>query len=242
MRAIVLVLVLAARASPYPALIRTIKRTWGAVRIPRVDVLYYYGGSHHVADGSELVLPVPDDLAHTGAKTIAAFDYALRHREFDLVFRTNCSSYVDLPNLHDYVAANATPHQFYAGRVGTHGSIPFASGSGDFLSRDLVELVVEKQRAWDHSALDDVALGALLNQEGVRPASAPRQDYVAPVEPHEVNTSHFHFRCKTSSRHRRADIELLLAIHRAFCDERGLPPVSDGVLGSARRVVRRALR
>src|SRR5204863_6336152 len=106
------VAVLGARRSPYPRLIRTLKRTWAAARVEDVDVVFYYGGVEEVRRGADVFLRVPDDFAHIGDKTIALFEYLLAHDDFDLLFRTNSSSYVDLPNLRAWSDehASATSH------------------------------------------------------------------------------------------------------------------------------------
>jgi hypothetical protein len=218
-----LVLVLGTRFRPYPMLIRASEATWASVAVPDVEVVFYFGGDGpRMADG-HLTLPVPDDFAHIGEKTIACFEYLLENREFDLVFRTNCSSYVDLMNLSRYVAAHAQARGFYAGTPSTHGGVTFASGSGYFLSRDLVELVVRERDAWNHALLDDVALGLLLSTAGHTPVAVPRIDYSTPREVVDVDVSQFHFRCKTPSRARLDDVEILLRLHRAFCRARNRP-------------------
>src|SRR5205823_14785151 len=112
-----LVLVLSSHAAPYPTLIRTIKRTWASVPVVGVDTVFYFGGRELEANGRDLNLPVPDDLPHVGEKTLACFEYVLANREFDLVFRTNCSSYVDLLNLREFVRAKAAQERFYSGNV-----------------------------------------------------------------------------------------------------------------------------
>ena len=223
----VLVLVLGCRADPYPALVETIKRTWASVKAEDVDVLFYYGGTELVDAGRDLFLPAPDDLPHVGEKTIAALAYVLANRDFDLVFRTNCSSYVDLPNLRDFALAHGREHDFYSGLLGVHQGITFASGSGFFLSRDLAEVVVAQRSAWDHSLVDDVALGALLAHHGVRPEPAPRRDYRSAAEVTDVDTSQFHFRCRSDSARRLEDARVIVELHRAFCEARGLPVIRD---------------
>jgi hypothetical protein len=218
-----LVLVLGTRFRPYPMLIRAAEATWASVATPDVEVIFYFGGGGPRLMRGHLTLPVPDDFAHIGEKTIACFEYVLENREFDLVFRTNCSSYVDLTNLSRYVVEHAPKHGFYAGRPSTQEGVPFASGSGYFLSRDLVELVVREREAWDHALLDDVALGRLLSKEGRLPVATPRIDYASPREVTDVDVSQFHFRCKTSSRARLDDVEVMLRLHRAFCRARNWP-------------------
>ncbi len=219
-----LVLVLATRREPFPELIGTIKRTWAAKRVENVDVLFYYGGDSVALEGDDLTLPVPDDLPNVGRKTLACFEHVLAHRDFEVIFRTNCSTYVDLPNLRRYVAEHAGPTKFYAGKGANLDGIDFATGSGIFLSRDLVELLVEERASWDHAYLDDVAIAKLLHAHGVERRFVPRVVYERPRDARKVDTSAFHFRCKTAptgSSSRRGDVEIMLRIHEAFRRERG---------------------
>lgn len=218
-----LVLVLASHARPYPRLVRTIKRTWASVRVAGIETLFYYGGGALKVDGSDVQLPVPDDLANVGRKTVALFEHLLASREFDLVFRTNCSSYVDLPNLQEFVHARRPGARFYCGTVERHGDVEFASGSGYFLSRDLVQLAVLQRDGWDHSLLDDVALGEVMGRNGVVPVPAPRRDYRSSREVTDVDTSQFHFRCRTESWRRLDDDRTMVKLHAAFAEARGLP-------------------
>jgi hypothetical protein len=238
-----LVLVLGTRFRPYPMLIRAAEATWASVAVPDVEVIFYFGNGGPRESRGHLTLPVPDDFAHIGEKTIVCFEYLLENREFDLVFRTNCSSYVDLANLRSYAAEHARAQGFYAGTSSTHDGVAFASGSGYFLSRDLVELVVHERDSWNHELLDDVALGLLLSNAGQFPVQAPRIDYATPRDVAEVDVSQFHFRCKTSSRARLDDVEIMLRLHRAFCCARNRPcprpPLLEWRLA---RVGRNALR
>jgi hypothetical protein len=221
----ILVLVLGTRAQPFPELIETIKRTWASVAVPDVDVLFYYGdGDRRELEGRDLYLPVGDDLPNTGRKTLACFDYILENRDFDMVFRTNCSTYIDLPNLRRYVDANAARTRFYAGKGNSVDGIDFATGTGIFLSRDLVQLSVDDQARWDHSYLDDVALAKLLHDHGVERHFAPRVVCTKVRHARRIDTSEFHFRCKTAptgSRSRAGDVKLMLAVHKAFLRARG---------------------
>ena len=226
----ILVLVLGARAAPYPALIRTIKRTWASVSVDGVDTLFYYGGDSLSLDGRDLVLPVPDGPLDIGRKTIACFGWCLANRDFDLIFRTNCSSYVALANMARHVAQHGRRCSFYSGRIGHFDGRRFASGSGYFLSRDLVEHAVAAQGAWNHELLDDVALSDLLASEGVEAEPAPRVDYRGVNEIGEVDTSQFHFRCRTESRHRRDDVRVMRKVHRAFDESAGRGAVHGGLV------------
>ena len=233
---------LGAGIAPYPFLMRVIRRTWASVDVPETDVLFYRGGSRASVAPRCVVLPVADDLPNVGRKTIACFEHVLARDPFDVIFRTNCSSYVDLPNLRSYASTHARLARFYAGSLATHEGVPFASGSGYFLSRDLVELVVAHQASWDHGVLDDVALAALLSRHGIRPEPAPRRDHGGRGEEPPVDTSQFHFRCRTDTWGRLGDARLMVELHRAFCDARGEPvPLDLRAAAALERLGRRAL-
>jgi hypothetical protein len=215
-----LVLVLGCRAAPYPELIAAIKRTWASLSVDGTDVLFYYGGETFEIHGRDLFLPVPDDLAHVGHKTLACFEHVLEHTDFDVVFRANASSYIDLPNLSAFVRAQAAKSRYYAGKGADHDSIDFALGSGYFLSRDLVQLVVEKRREWDHRYMDDIALGKLLHANGVERQFAPRMIVRRPKDAERIDVTKFFFACKTPSPSRSGDIEIMSRIHDRFVQAR----------------------
>lgn len=201
---------------------RTIEQTWASVDVPELDVVFYYGGaSRPRARGRHVLLPAGDGLEMTGEKTLAFFEYALERLPFDLLFRTNLSSYVDLPNLRRFADDHARPARYYAGFTGRHEGRTFASGSGYFLSRDLVELALSERPRWNHAVLDDVALAEALARHGVEPVPVPRLDLASPAEARAADTSLFHFRCKTTLRYRPGDVRIMLALHRALLTARG---------------------
>jgi hypothetical protein len=239
----ILVAVLGATAPPYPDLIRTQKRTWAARDVEGVDVVFYYGADALARSGRDIFVPASDAYWDVGPKTIAFFDYALAELDFDLVFRTNCSTYVDLPNLRAWALQHARLERFYAGpivtltpaqvamvrRRGTAETPPAASergcthaaGMGYFLSRDLVQRAVDLRGRWDHSFVDDHALGLVLAAEGFSPEEVPRVVLQTPWAPSSIDTSAFLFRCRTPSSWRRGDIDLMLNVDAAFAEARG---------------------
>jgi Glycosyl transferase family 21 len=239
-----LVAVLGARRPPYDWLVKTIKRTWASVAVPDVETLFYFGnGARTEVRGWDVLLPVDDGPAHTGEKTLAFFEFALENSDFDVLFRTNCSSYVDLTNLREFAAANIGTTGFYAGFTGQHEGIEFASGSGYFLSRDLVEAVVGSRAGWNHDLLDDVALADVLRRLGIAPVPVPRQTYASVREVSRDDVSFFHFRCKTASRYRHGDVRIMLALHRTFLGARGqLVPLSLRLREALAFLLERALR
>ncbi len=168
---------------------------------------------------------LPDTYWLIGAKTLAAFRFALAHYAFDYLMRTNISSYVDLPNLVAQVSGYPA-RGLYAGYPGSSNNCSeFVSGSGYLLSRDLVEAVVSSQRLWEHQFIDDVALSRLLARIGVGHPVTPVRRLEVGGEREAASLSDsdlrscFHFRCKSQIPENQ--IRAMRRIHSRFAEMRG---------------------
>jgi hypothetical protein len=161
----------------------------------------------------KLVTESPEDWSLIGLKTVLAFKYLLANVEFDYLFRTNSSSYLDVPALLDYIVTKPREN-LYAGVVGTvFEKNRFASGAGILLSRDLVQRICDSSELWKHGLVDDVAIAELIgNLQGlpVELTELPRLDLPSLVAAKSIDPelikSHFHFRCKTDSAQETIDI------------------------------------
>ncbi len=167
-------------------------------------------------ENNEIVTSIPDLYSLIGAKTLDAFEVSLKEFEFDYIFRTNVSSYLDIKGLQQFVE-NKSRKGFYAGAVGNHQGVKFASGCGYLISRDLVSLVVSKKDLWDHNLIDDVSLGKLLTQElDVRIENVDRIDLnstdLDSVQIKENSRGIFHFRCKADNPD--ITIHIMKALHQ----------------------------
>ena len=154
-------------------------------------------------ENNEILTGIPDLYSLIGAKTLHAFEISLRNCEFDYIFRTNVSSYLDLKGLQQFVE-DKPRNGFYAGAIGNHQGVNFASGCGYFISRDLVNSVIEKRDLWDHNLIDDVSLGKLLTQElNVSIEGVNRIDFnsadLDSAQIKENSGGNFHFRCKSEN-------------------------------------------
>jgi hypothetical protein len=159
----------------YKDLENSIKETWFNDKGDDIEIIFYSGNqsvpvnkNEAYLDGNNLILPCDDDIRFCGLKTIMAFEWVLNNYEFDYLYRTNLGSYVDCSNLINFLS-DKPKDKFYSGIVGYDSFylgkvVKFASGSGYFLSSDLVNLVVSKKDQWNHFAIDDVALGDLMDK------------------------------------------------------------------------------
>ena len=153
-----------------------------------------------------LVTPTPEGWAFIGEKTLQAFKYLLENHDFDFIFRTNTSSYVDATRLLERL--NDMPKSgVYAGFVGTAlGKLKFASGAGILLSRDVVKKICDHASEWKHGLIDDVALADLVSRfDGPRTELIPLErltlhslKVAMGVDAEQISNS-FHVRCKANS-------------------------------------------
>ena len=181
----------------YTKFFETQNESWNSIEVEGVDTFFMVGNNNEdTIDGNLIKTNVRESLYNCGLKTIKAFEL-LKDYEYDYIFRTNSSSYVDTQMLKDYLQDKPRTN-FYSGIIGNHHGIHFASGSGFIVSKNVVDLVLLKKEYWEHRFIDDVALGFLLRSLRINPVLAPRFD----VETVNENTpmNHYHYRIKTSNR------------------------------------------
>lgn len=179
------------------------EKTWDSIDVHGVKTFYYYGGANisQILDNS-IYLNVSEGLENCGYKTIECFK-AIISLEFDYIFRTNSSSYIDKYLLHNFLI-NKPREKFYSGIIGEFNGIKFASGSGYFLSKDLVQIIIENSNLWDHIILDDVALGKLLTGYNIPLIPSERYEIISNKSFWSffkiIPLRFFHYRLKSESR------------------------------------------
>lgn len=174
----VIILIMSSNRTDFQSLENTIKETWYNLKNDDVEILFYkerynQHTSDVVIEYPNLYLPCDDGLLNCGHKTIMALDWTMQNFEFDYIYRSNLGAFVDVNNLLNFLK-NKPKKEFYCGIIGKDtywlgSEIEFASGSGYFLSKDLVELVISNSNLWPHHAVDDVALGYLLSLFNIKP-------------------------------------------------------------------------
>ncbi len=161
-------------------------------------------------ENKEIHTGIPELYSLIGHKTLQAFKACMAEFDFDYIYRTNVSSYLKLEGLNSYIKDQPRIN-FFSGYKGTHHGITFASGSGYFISKDLVERVVSLEDHWDHDLIDDVAIGKLLGiHHDVQIREAERLDFdsIESYAEDQINDNQqiFHFRCKAKN----ADVTISL--------------------------------
>jgi hypothetical protein len=183
------------------------KETWDSINISNTSTYYYFGNheSNEICD-HKILTNVSESLKNCGHKLINSLEL-IKDLEFDFIFRTNSSSYVDKSILYDRLV-NIKDINYYAGINGYFDNIKFASGSGFVMTKNLVNLILNNKSSFRHDLIDDVAVGKLVGDLGVPLYSAERFDI---NNNNHIAKNHYHYRIKTDNREN--DISTMYKIH-----------------------------
>ena len=127
-------------------------------------------------------------------KTIKSIKYINDNYNFDYLFRTNLSSFIDLNKLYDFIQNK----QFNYGAVqGIHNGIKFGSGCGFFLSKEASLYLLNQDINYNNGLYDDVEIGRVLSSYEFYNVNRIdfilfQEDLVDKIKKSNV----FHFRCK----------------------------------------------
>jgi len=200
----------------YSYLYKTQKETWDSINNKDVDVFYYFGSSdkNYIKD-KEIYVTTKDHnytFNHLGRKFLEALSLVANY-EFDYIFKTNSSSYIDKQKLLEFIE-DKPKNNLYCGIMSNFNNINYISGAGTYLSKDLVHYILNNQHQWNHNLIEDVAIGEILSKNNIILSPGKRFDLTeATYTPfQEIDSSHYHYRCKMAS-NRSLDI---LNMHKIF--------------------------
>lgn len=142
---------------------------------------YYYLDN----DSSILYLKCKDLLEHDtgldprGFKTYYAFKYLIENVDFDVLFTTNCTTYLDVNGIISTVSNFNKKEKLYAGAVSgwEHLKLWFVISAFTFISRDLVKKIVDNKDLYigyttegkslsNAFVYEDVCIGRVLKHLG----------------------------------------------------------------------------
>lgn len=147
------------------------QQTWDSVELPDVKTVYYLPGNiDDVLEGNTLRIR---QQLHWSFM-FATFAKALRHMlkyEWDYVFKTDNSTYVDKAKLHEILLTK--PRTKYYGGMdfpwkipGMH-TMPFFWGDGYVLSRDMAEYIVQcyNKAPFKGNQEDDIVVAMIMQDK-----------------------------------------------------------------------------
>ena len=187
------------------------KKTWDSINVDNVKTFYIFGDNNidEIVNQDILTDVVETGVGSGGYKTLKSLELT-KHLDFDFIFRTNSSSYIDKECLLNYLRDKPLIG-YYSGFMAEHNYIGFASGAGYFLSRDLVELIIKNSNLWNHDLSDDVALSVLLHKFNILATNMPYRCDVESINQY-LPMEYFQYRFKTGDRNE--DISNMFYIHK----------------------------
>jgi hypothetical protein len=198
------VILVAADGVDYQDLVQAVRETWGSSKLDGFEILYYYGFHEDLgpAPGQCIqrndVLSCGIDCRDVPTRNEIAFTYIYNNYDFDYLFRCCAGSYINQKKMAEFLQSKPKTSFYCGGCIGTvvdTGEIVFASGSGFFLSKDLVKLLIDNPSGFRCQWCDDVSFGAFFAEKGIRVIDAPRQDfYEGVIKDLDENIFHYHFR------------------------------------------------
>lgn len=194
-----LILILSADSYPYNELEDIIRETWIKEKPDNVNVFFVRCDpkiEEPTVIGDTFFSPCTENWGSVGKKTLESFEFFYKNYDFDYLFRTNSSSYVDIEKLIDKIK---TDDFKYAGVVGEYNGTSYVSGAGYLISNETIKIIIENSNMWNHGTHDDVALGELLKSQGIYPENKLNRKDIRSTED-EIPLNFYHYRCKQINR------------------------------------------
>lgn len=171
--------ILGAKSLKYQQAKEICQRTW--LKKTDDDVFSFFYEGDYSEDNffiDTLQLETADALSSSIFKTLDCFKYCLANFDFDYIYRSCLSTYINLPALKNF-AETLPISNFYGGFVGRHRVADFAAGYGYWISKDLVKLLVtlrEEKIIDKQLVIDDVDVGFHLREQGILPQPTIQQN------------------------------------------------------------------
>lgn len=137
-------------------------------------------------------------------KTIEAFKLINTMYDYKYIIRTNISSFFILDNLIS-ISNTLKYTNVYAGVNGDYKGISYISGAGIWMSKDIVEYIIDNSLSLDVNIIDDVSIGKLMvnKEKGV----LDRYDLTNGKEIHDktalindiIHKKYYHIRIKSDN-------------------------------------------
>jgi hypothetical protein len=217
----ILILILSTKDKSYHNFIQNSCNTWVAnARKNGFRCIFYSGGAGvDKLENDNLELSCDDTLQGTAFKLFRALEFIESNGiEYTHIFRTNLSSFIFIDDFISY--CKSLELNFYGGVIGKYNkikilnrshylsilsaklfrfqTIPYASGSGFFISKDLVSKILINKNILNFNYIDDVMVGNALLGNKIKFIS--RFDISDEIQKSPFHKNCFHVRLKSKNR------------------------------------------
>ena len=222
----ILIVVLAGNTSLSNRNLKAQKATWMQNIEKGVKILTLSGGDNLSYDGTHLTVVSNDDYASISFKTLKCFEWISENIEFNYLFRTNTSSYIDTKNLKDYCQTNKTEYLYRGKKLSNYFDdihISYVSGAEILLSNNVFRILVENKKDWNTNLIDDVSIGKILQNQNIPIEESKSIIFDNAFFRLNSFKHEYHFRCRVDSPYyfpRFLDSTLLKYIHKELNKEK----------------------
>lgn len=154
----------------YSKIIEAGLHTW--VSTSKYPVIYYSGGETFFRKSNLLTVPVNDGdnvfigetrFDYRAEKFISALEYCFNTMEFDFIYRTTCTSYINTSTLEEYIQSCRKFKVFDGALNMDRFGRKFVGTYNCLLSKDIIEQILKnKEKYLSIQEPEDLALGILL--------------------------------------------------------------------------------
>ncbi len=194
--------------------------------ISKLNIVHFVGDENptsrevnYISENSKkyLVVNTNDNYANLAKKTLLAFEKIYEDYEFDYIFRTNTSSYINIEKFEKYIKSNPEKLDYSGVTLKAVEGDNIASGAGIFLSRSNIKRLIDSKTQYDFTLPDDVAIARTLRSFKIYPQNINRKDLKDVPTPASVyNSKEFHYRCRLDPQyHRILEPKLMKYLQRA---------------------------
>lgn len=163
---------------------------------------------------------MPDLSIFQAHKTLSLIERSLAE-EFDFLVMTTSSSYINIELLLRKLD-DSSKKSFIGGRFVNIPNSDFPSGSFRIFTKDVAEEIVANRKKCCHWIPEDVAIGRLYKRDDKKFTKLKSSDLATLDQLNELSDSELrntiHFRCKAGPHGKRADIPIMVALHKRLKD------------------------
>ena len=161
------------------------KTTW-MINLPsNFQVIYYQGGNKTELNNDILTVACEDDLKSTFKKTYFALDYIDKNLDYDIIFRTNTSTYINGYLLNLFIDNIYLDKYYYGSDIYSlsegycpYPLTPYRRGNGIIYNKNEVKaILIEGINLLYLSHTDDIALDNVLNSINIKYCLTNNQKY-----------------------------------------------------------------
>jgi hypothetical protein len=228
----ILILVLSYNSPPFDVLMKTQQQTFDSIEVEGVETMYYHGGFDPeniltekyygmIAGGaswSQRAFKCTDKYYYMSAKFKKALEWA-KDDEYDYIFRTNSSSYVNKKALVEFSKTLPT-EKLYAGWTFVDSEDfggACVSGAGIWLSRDTANILMEEIDPIKEIE-EDVYCGRILRKHGIE-AIDDKSRYDVNEFHDYIPTDRYHYRHKGITGNRLVDAHNMIMLHKMIINK-----------------------